>query len=40
MLIELLETVLPHLSDPNGSFQQKARIRDALTKRTSLEHTG
>ena len=40
VLVKLLETVLPHLSNPNGFVQQTSRDRDLLTKRTSLEHTG
>ena len=40
MLVKLFETVLPHLSDPNGSVQQTAHRRSILTERTSLEHTG
>ena len=40
MLVKLLETVLPHLSDPSGFVQQTARKMGILTERTSPEHTG
>jgi hypothetical protein len=39
MLIELLETVLPHLRDPNSFAQHAVRKRDTVIQRTGLEHT-